>query len=76
MTPATKEFVADAASCGAWNHRILWQVRRIGFDKITPGDIDNAVRVIELSSPVTIEIFDTYPPCGLNTSQEVGNKRE
>ena len=52
------------------------RVSRTGIDGSTPCNIGNAVRVIELSSPVLIGIIGTAPPYGLNVSLDVGNKRK
>ena len=76
LTPATKEVVADAALSGVWIHRTPRQVSRRVVDGITPGDICNAIEIVETSSPVLIGIIGTYPLCGLNLSQKVGNKRQ
>ena len=74
LAPTTKEVVVDAASGGAWVNRTLRQVIKTGVNGSTSGDIHNSISVIELSWPVLNGIVVTYPPCGLNVSQEVGNK--
>ena len=71
LTPATKEIVADAASGGAWTSRNTWRVSRTDVNRITPGNIGNAIGIIETPSPVIIGIIGTFPPCGLNLIQEV-----
>ena len=48
----------------------------MGVDGSTPGDIHNDVSVDEPSSLVLIGTFGTSPSCGLNVSQEVGNKQQ
>ena len=68
--------MADAALGGGWINRNLQQVSNMGVDGGTPGKFFNAVRIIEPYAPVLIKIVGTYPPCGLNVSQEVGNKRQ
>ena len=40
----------------------------------TPGNISNAIGIVEPSSPVLIEMFGTYSHFGLNMSQEVDYK--
>ena len=64
----------DAASGGALVHRNPRQVSRMGLDRITLVKICNDSGIIEPYSPVLIGIFGISPPCGLNASQEVGNK--
>ena len=69
LTPVTKEVVADAASGGAWVHRNLRQVSRMGVNGSTPGNILNDIGIVEPSYPALIGIVVTSPPCGLNMSQ-------
>ena len=76
LTPATKEVIADTASGGELVNRTPWQVIRMGVNGITPGNIHNDIGIIEPSSPVLIGIVETSSSCGLNVSQEVGNKRQ
>ena len=76
MTPVTKEVVANTALGGAWLNRTPRQVSSTGIDGITPGDIRDAVSVVEPPSPVLVVIVDTSPPFGLNVSQQVPNKRQ
>ena len=71
---AKKEVDTNATSIGAWVHRTSGQVISTGVYGITPGDIHDAIGIVELSSPVIIVIVGTYPPCVLNVSQGVGNK--
>ena len=76
LTTAAKETVADAASCGAWIHRNMHKVNSTDINTITPGGTSNAISIVELSSPVLIGFFSYSSPCGLNVSQEVGNKQQ
>ena len=76
LAPVTNEVGVEAVSSGAWVKRTPWQVIRAGVDGSTLGDIRHAVSVIEPPSPVLIGISATYPHCGLNTSQQVANKRQ
>ena len=73
--PEIKEVVTDAASVGSWVNNTMRQVIQTVVDRSTPGDICNAVRVVETPSPVLIGIFATSPPCGLDAIQQVINKR-
>ena len=73
LMPATKDIFTDAASGGAWRSRAPWQVSRKGVYGSTPGSIDNVFDIIETSYPYLIGID---LPCGLNLTQEVGNKRK
>ena len=76
LTPAMKEVVADVASGGAWINRNLQQVIRTVVDRSTPSEIRDSDSVLEPSSVVMIDIVGVPPPCGLNVSQEVGNKKQ
>ena len=76
LTLLTKEIVAGAVSGSAWISRNLWQVSRTSVNGSTPGDISNDIGIIEPYSTVMIGIIGTDPPCGLNISQEVGDKRQ
>ena len=71
-----KEIFADAALGGMWTARNPWQVSRTGINGITPGSIDNYIGIVEMSSPDLIVVIGVAPPCGLNLSQEVGNKQQ
>ena len=71
LMPAMKEFLADAASGGAWVNRTQWLVSRTGVYRSTPGDIHHAVSSVEPPSPLLIGLVSTYQPCGLNSSQQV-----
>ena len=63
-------------SGGAWVNRTPRQVRRTGVDGSTPGGICNSVIVVEIPSPFLIGIVATSPPCDLDASQQVANKRQ
>ena len=76
LTPATKEVIADTASGGAWDNRTTWQVRRTGVNRITPGNICNAVIVKNDPSLVLIGIVVTFPPCVLDAILKVANKEQ
>ena len=76
LIPATKEIVADAAPGGACIHSNPRQLIRTGVDGFTPGNIGNDIDIVKPSSPVLIGMIGTAPPCGLNLSQEVGDKRK
>ena len=76
LKPATKEIVVDTASGGAWIHRTLRQGTRTGVNVITPGNIGNAIGIVEISSPVLVGIIGTAPPCDLKLRQEVGDIRQ
>ena len=76
LTPATKEIFADTALGGAWTSRNPPLFIRTGVNGITPGDIGNAIGIVEPSSPNFIGIIGTSPSCGINVSQEVGDKRK
>ena len=54
----------------------LWKVNRTGVDGSTPGDICNTASVKHAPSPVLFGIVSTSPPCGLNGSLKVINKRK
>ena len=75
LMPVTNKVITDTASRGAWIQRTHRQVSRKGVDRSTPCNIRNAIGIVEPPYPVMIVIIGTYPPCGLNASQEVGNKR-
>ena len=75
LTPVTKEFVADTVSGGVWVNVTPQKVIRMGVNGSIPGENFHAVSVFESPSPVLIGIVATSPPCGLNTSQQVANKR-
>ena len=74
LSPVTKEVVADAALGGTWISRTPRQISRTGFNGITPGDICNAIIVVEPPFPFLIAIVSTSLSCGFNTSQQVANK--
>ena len=78
MTPATKEIVADADAAlgGAWIHRNPRQVNMTRINRSTPGEIGNAIGIVETSSPALIGTIGAFPPCGLNLIQEVGDIRQ
>ena len=76
LEPTIKEIIPDTASGGAWVKRTPLQVSRTGVDVSTPGDIHHGVSAIEAPSPVLIEIVTTSPPCGINATQKVANKRQ
>ena len=73
---ATTEVVVDAAFGGAWVNRTPIQVSRTGVNKNTPGSIRNVVSVKNAPSPVLIVIVATSPPCVLDVSLQVPNKRQ
>ena len=75
LTPAKKEGIMDTALGSAWVNRNPGQVSRTGVNQSTPCNIFHAVRVIEPLSIVLIRIVAIYPPCILNMSQKVANKR-
>ena len=75
FTPAMKEVIV-AASGGAWVNRNPWWFSRTGINGSTPGNICNAISIVEPPSPVLIKIVGTYPPCGLNVIQQVADKRK
>ena len=75
LTPATKEVVAETASGRAWVNRTPQQVIQTGVDGSTPGDICNAVRIKNSTSPVLIGIVGTSPTCGLNGILNFVNER-
>ena len=66
LAPVMKEGVADAVSGSAWVNMTPRQLIQTGVERSTPGNIRNAVNVVEPPSPVLIGIVSTYPPCGLN----------
>ena len=74
LTAETKEVVTDATLGGAWVNMNPRQVIQTVVDGSTPGKIGHSVSVEHTPSPVTIEVFGTYPPCGLNRSLQVANK--
>ena len=74
--PETKEVVAGTASSGAWIGRIPQQVRRMGVDGSTPGDVCNSVRVKHAPYPVLIGSVTTSPTCGLSGGLQVAKKRK
>ena len=76
LMPTTKDIVADAALGGMWMSRTPRRVSRTGVDRTNPGDIGNAIGIVEPTSPVLIGIIGTAPPCGLNVRQEFGDKRK
>ena len=76
LTPATKKIIVDAASGGVWTSMTNRKLSRTGVNKSNQGDIANAICIVEMFSPVLIEIIGTDPPCGLNLIQEVGNIRK
>ena len=76
LAPATKEVFVDTASGGTWVNRTLWQVIQTGVHGSAPGGIPRAISIIEHPSPFLIGIVANYPPCGLNASQQVANKRQ
>ena len=53
--------MASKPDGGRWNH---------------PRKFFHAIIIFEPPSPVLIGIFANYPPCGLNASQKVANKRK
>ena len=76
LVPATKEVVAEVTLGGAWFNRTLRKLIRTGSSESNPGDIRNAVSIIEHPSPFLIVTVDTSPPCGLDTIHQVANKRQ
>ena len=76
LMPVMKEFDTDMVLGGAWVNRNTWQGIRTGPGGSTPGYILYAVRVVEDPYLVLIGIVPTSPPCGLNASQQVANKRK
>ena len=76
VATGTKEVVANAALGGAWINRTPRKVSSTGIDRITTGNIRDAVRVVEPPSPVLVVIVDTSPPFGLNMIQQVPNKQQ
>ena len=70
------EVVVDAELGGVWFNKTLWQVISIGVNGSNPGEICNDVRIKDAPYPVLIVIDATYPPCGLNRSLQVANKRQ
>ena len=76
MVPATKEVITDAELGGAWVNMTPWQVSQTGVDRSTPGNICHAVIFVEPPCPVLIGIVATSPPCVINASYQVANKRQ
>ena len=76
LTPAANEVAADAVSGGAWENSTPQRVRRISVDGSTPCNMGHVVRFEHAPSPVLIGIFATSPPCGINRSLQVANKRQ
>ena len=76
MAPTTKDVVVDAVLGSAWVNRNPQQVKWTGADRSTPCNICHAVSIVEPPSPVLIGIVANSPPCGLNMSQQVANKRK
>ena len=74
LTPATKEIITDAASCGVWVNRTPRQVSLTAVGGSTPSDIGHAISIEHAPSPFLIVIFGTSPPCGMNGSLQVANK--
>ena len=56
-----KYIVKDAALGGTWMSRTPRQVSRTGVDGITPVVIENAIGIVEKSSPALIEINWNFP---------------
>ena len=54
----------------------MWQLIRLGVDGITPGNAHNYVSIVGPHSPALIGIVATYPPCGIDASQQVENKQQ
>ena len=49
---------------------------KTGVNRITPGDIDDATGIVQISSPNLIGIIGTAPPCGHNLIEEVCDIRQ
>ena len=76
LTPATKEVVADAASCGVWVNMNPRQLSRGGVNRSTRGNISNDVSVKSDPFPFLIVILATPPTFSLNSSLQIANKQE
>ena len=66
----------ETASGGAWVNRTPRQVIWMRFNESTPGDIGHAVSIVEIPSQVLMITVATSPPCGLNASLQVANKKQ
>ena len=76
LMPATKEIVMDMASGEARINRTPRKIIRTDVEIITPGNIGNAIGIVETSSQVLIGFIVTTPTWRLNLSQYVGDKRQ
>ena len=59
-----------------WLNRNLWRVSRTSVNGSTPGDMGHVVSTKHDPSPVLIAVVGTLPPCVLNGSLQVTNKRK
>ena len=71
LTPAMKEFVADAVLGGAWVNSTPQNDNRTGINGSTPDNMGNIVSVEHALSPVMIGVIGKSPSCGLNESLKV-----
>ena len=62
LTPAMKEVVAGVESDGACKNKTQKQVSRNGVDEITPGNMRDAVSIVETLYPVLILIVSHPHP--------------
>ena len=77
MTPAAKKIFTDDTLGNACTNRTPHQVSRKGVRGTTPGKIVHACEISKTSSQTLIGIIGTTaPPCGLNVSPDIGNKRQ